>query len=495
MYLALLIVILIIVLGAGSAGASTAYYINKFGSPCHSVNITVYERSHYVGGRSTTVNVYNDPIEPVELGASIFVEVNHNLVSAVREFGLVSKSADEDAPSEPPKSLGVWDGKEFRFIQNEGNYYWWNIAKLMWQYGLAPIRTQRLMKRIVGSFLQMYEEPYFPFRSLSQTAYDLGLTAVTSATGDVFLQQHHISPLFSTDIIQASTRVNYAQNLGEIHGLETMVCMATDGAMAVKGGNWQIFDRMLKTAGANLGLNISVTEVSQSDDGSYVVHATPGMSVKDIRGPLMDQYDSVILATPLQFSNIKLPSSLERLPDEIPYVKLYVSLFASPHRLSPYMFDLSPDSAVPDVVLTTLPGGAVIGDPSQFFSISILRSVKNPFHSPPRSEYLYKIFSPKPVEPSFLSKLLGFSTAALTLTAISKDDISWLYEKSWHSYPYLPPGVTFEDPQLGQNLWYTSGIESFISTMETSSLMGMNVARLIVDDWERRSDAGSEDEL
>lgn len=33
-------------------------------------------------------------------------------------------------------------------------------------------------------------------------------------------------------------------------------------------------------------------------------------------------------------------------------------------------------------------------------------------------------------------------------------------------------------------LWYTSGIEQFISTMETSSLMGMNVAKLAVDAWE-----------
>ena len=34
-------------------------------------------------------------------------------------------------------------------------------------------------------------------------------------------------------------------------------------------------------------------------------------------------------------------------------------------------------------------------------------------------------------------------------------------------------------------MWYTSGIESFISTMETSSLMGMNVARLIADGWKQ----------
>ena len=40
-------------------------------------------------------------------------------------------------------------------------------------------------------------------------------------------------------------------------------------------------------------------------------------------------------------------------------------------------------------------------------------------------------------------------------------------------------------------MWYTSGIESFISTMETSSLMGMNVAKLVVDGWERESERGA----
>lgn len=31
--------------------------------------------------------------------------------------------------------------------------------------------------------------------------------------------------------------------------------------------------------------------------------------------------------------------------------------------------------------------------------------------------------------------------------------------------------------------YYTSGMESFISTMETNALMGMNIAQLIVDDY------------
>ena len=54
----------------------------------------------------------------------------------------------------------------------------------------------------------------------------------------------------------------------------------------------------------------------------------------------------------------------------------------------------------------------------------------------------------------------------------------------WHSYPIEYPRVTFEEIELARNFYYTSGIETFISCMETSALMGMNVARLIVDDFE-----------
>lgn len=65
----------------------------------------------------------------------------------------------------------------------------------------------------------------------------------------------------------------------------------------------------------------------------------------------------------------------------------------------------------------------------------------------------------------------------------SGDAISWYYPHVWKSYPYEYPRVTFEELELARGFYYTSGIESFISTMETSALMGMNVAQLIVDDY------------
>lgn len=65
----------------------------------------------------------------------------------------------------------------------------------------------------------------------------------------------------------------------------------------------------------------------------------------------------------------------------------------------------------------------------------------------------------------------------------ANNEISWYYPYVWKSYPYELPRVTFEEIELARGLYYTSGIESFISTMETSALMGMNVAQLIVDDY------------
>lgn len=455
------------VIGAGSGGASTAYYLNRFKHPCSRVNITVYERSSYVGGRSTTVDVYGDPLEPVELGASIFVELNKNLFSAAREFGLATQGFKPKI-KDLPNTLGVYDGKDWVFMGSESG--WWTTAKILWKYGLAPIRTQQLVKKTIGAFLKMYDEPHFPFKDLSQTVYNVDLTQATAATGEQFLLASGITGQFGTDIVQASTRVNYAQNLDEIHGLESLVCMSTGGAMSIQGGNWQIFDGMLKASEAKLLLNTSVSNVYRQSDGRYAVNA---LSSSYSTGIDLAVYDTVVLAAPLQFAKLSLTPAPINPPPEIPYVNLHVTLFTSPRKLNPQAFNL--DKGVPTTILTTVP--KTNASPPPFYSISTLRSLTNP--TTHQREYLYKIFSPAPIPTSFLHSILT------PLDASSNPPITWIYEKVWQSYPYLPPRITFEDVQLDEEgkVWYTSGIESFISTMETSSLMGMNVARLIADGW------------
>ena len=60
--------------------------------------------------------------------------------------------------------------------------------------------------------------------------------------------------------------------------------------------------------------------------------------------------------------------------------------------------------------------------------------------------------------------------------------ITWYNPHVFQAYPKTAPRVTFPDPIVGSGVYYTSGMEAFISTMETNALMGKNIARLIVEE-------------
>jgi len=363
------------------------------------------------------------------------------------------------------------------------------------------------VKSIVGRFLRLYEEPLFPFHSLSEAAVAVDLINATSSPGDTFLGVNQISERFAREIIQASTRVNYGQNLGLIHGLESMVCMATDGAVSIDGGNWLIFDGALKASQADIRLNTTVTTILRNDDGTVRVTSHPSDNVDSARSSTETEFDEVVIAGPLQYSGISVSPPMEHIPDVIPYVKLHVTLLSSPHRISSHYFGLDGQGArAPETILTTLPEGLDLGSnpkgvgPAEFWSISTLRTVDRLVMKDGKEKleqhYVYKIFSPERPTAEFVAQLLdidysngdGSVTVAegnTTIGDLSKDDISWFHEKLWYPYPLLYPRVTFEETLLAPGIWYTSGIESFISTMETSALMGRNVAALMVRSWQQ----------
>ena len=490
-------------IGAGAGGSFAAYQLRKLADEANiPLEITVYERESYVGGRSTTVNVFDNPAYPIELGASIFVEVNYNLVNASRDLGLTVTSADHIRPRETAESIGIWDGNQFVFTM-KNSYSWWNIGRLFWRYGLAPLRTQNLVKSVVGRFLRLYEEPLFPFSSLTEAAIAADLINATASPGDVFLQANGINSLFAREIIQASTRVNYGQNLQLIHGLESAVCMATDGAVSIEGGNWRIFDGALKASEANIKLNTTATDISRNDDGTVQVSS----KVNTAASSEHELFDEVVIAGPLQYSGISVSPPLEHTPDEIPYVNLHVTLFASPHRISPKYFGLNDSNArAPETILTTLPEGLDLGSSpdgvglTDFWSISTLRTVDHSvagFEEDKQQHYVYKIFSPERPTAEFIAQILGLESEAVgsntTIGDLSTGDISWFHEKLWNPYPLLYPRVTFEETLLAPGVWYTGGIESFISTMETSALMGRNVATLMFQSWQKQADQTDSD--
>ncbi|CUS09717.1 unnamed protein product [Tuber aestivum] len=233
------------IIGAGSAGSSAAHFLRHFHANTANIsriNITIYERNSYIGGRSTTVSAHGNPSYPIELGASTFVPMNENLVNAAKEFDLAVSSISSARPKTVRDSVGVFNGEEMVFVQPyaEGEMgKWWSLARLLYHYGpSAPLRANRLTDETARKFLKMYREPLFPFSSLGEAAGSVGLLEATGMTGEQFLMANGVgNGKFVTELMQSATRVNYGQNLGLIHGLETMVCMAAEGAVSVEGGN------------------------------------------------------------------------------------------------------------------------------------------------------------------------------------------------------------------------------------------------------------------
>lgn len=255
---------------------------------------------------------------------------------------------------------------------------------------------------------------------------------------------------------------------------------------------------MVRHSGASIYLNTSVTSITldKKKDGSskYLISTKEAKSKTDSSEDYGVAFDNVVIASPWQYSGIKAGDGvLQHTIDEIPYMALRVTLFTSPLKLHGEFFGLEPGVKVPSTVYTTLAkddepkeGSKGVGS-AGFYSVSTLKTVVNPKTG--QREYAYKIFSPDVLTPEFLSKLLGTKIPKTFVSEKKEGDeatfepISWYHPAWFHAYPIELPRVTFQDPIVNKGLYYTSGMESFISCMETSALSGKNVARLIADDF------------
>ena len=255
---------------------------------------------------------------------------------------------------------------------------------------------------------------------------------------------------------------------------------------------------MLERSGAEVRLHTPITSITSHHDGGYTLETHSCGSKTRGSGGVSRHFDIVVFAAPFQFSKVKdLQGLINPSIEEIPYKKLHVTLFASPLRFNPTYYGLSREDTPEDVYTTLAPGDNSPPGPdgvgkAMFFSFQIWQTGINPKTS--KEEFIYKIFSDEKVTPDFLSSVFGVQIPPTFVGKPGTDaqgdgPISWYYPHVWDAFPIGSPRTTFQSPVLAEGLYYTSGIESFISTMETSALMGKNIAQLIVDSF----DTGSAD--
>ncbi|KAG1825546.1 Prenylcysteine lyase-domain-containing protein [Suillus subaureus] len=430
----------IAIIGAGAGGSSAAFWISKAKKR--------FGIDYYIGGRSIVVYPYNDTtFAPLELGASIFVDANKNLMRASKEFNLTLTAFEDD-----DSNTGIWDGQNFVLVMESGSYLksWWATLKVLWRYGYtAPTRTKAIVQSVIDRFLGFYTPESPRWDDISVFSERFQWVSMTNQTASDFLEGNGVAPLFARELVEAATRVNYGQNVDKIHALGGAASMAASGASGVVTGNFRIFEQFLENSTANVFLNTNVKEIKRKSGTSlWTVYTSAGSQI----------YQGVILAAPFHQTDIILPSDLAELIPPQPYVNLHVTLLTTrSEHPRPEYFGLTSNAQVPPTILTTYEGARAGG-------VRKVDGAAGDAVTDPESTV--KIFSEDRVTDEWLETVFG--------------NVSWVYRKLWQAYPVLPPTSEFPPVKLDQGFYYVNAFEPFISTMETETLASRNVVDLLL---------------
>lgn len=521
------------IIGAGPSGTSAAYFLKHAQDQLSAssdasiandkLDITIYERETRIGGRTAISFPYDDDSQdPVELGASIFADVNLNIRRAVKNFQL-----ETGAKMGLPGQMGIWDGQQFLFEGDQSS--WWTSAKFFLRYGYSAITTENIVKKQLSYFAGLYDPTFlharkgaddasisgYPWSTIEDLAAAINATSLVQTTGMQFFKERRVSELFIEEMVEAATRVNYAQDTDRIHGFGALVSLAASGATGVKHGNYRIFEEFARRSGARIltGVEGQVTGIVRYDSAvsrrKEQIALGEGenekqqvqwyLGTKSGEGEL---YDAIIVATPWHNADITLLNTRERVKSKA-FVHLHVTLLTtSRERPRPDYFGLGDQDVVPTTILTSSesvrraaagnkkpatppetspPSDKPIEEATSealkkpkldFYSLNYLRSVTPPSSTSSVSarEYVVKIFSPEVITDDHLSHLFG-------------DTISWIKRHTWDSYPYLTPTDRFPRIEVDENLYYCNAMESLVSTMETSTVASKNAVGLLLKSW------------
>jgi len=270
--------------------------------------------------------------------------------------------------------------------------------------------------------------------------------------------------MFTNEIIESAPRVNYAQDVDSIHGLETACSLAANTATSVRGGNWQIFEQFVERSGAQIFLKTEVAGIEWHSDHTWTIVAEAERR----------DYDAVVIAAPYHTSHISLPTDLSSLIPPQPYIHLHVTLLTTTAPTpNPVYFGYKPGYKVPTTILTSLDGVRRGGKAPEFLSLSYLGQVKfakdEPHDGRETGERVVKIFSMERISDDWLA-------------AMFQNQVGWVLRKEWDAYPVLPPTTKFPPIKLDDGLYYVNAFEPFISCMETEILASRNVADLLLQE-------------
>jgi prenylcysteine oxidase/farnesylcysteine lyase len=252
------------------------------------------------------------------------------------------------------------------------------------------------VKKIVDRFVQLYDPTFlhkekeegsnltssgFPWSSIQDLAKSMELDDLAARDAGDYYYSQGVGKLFTEEIIEAATLVNYGQEIYAIHGVGGGVSLAASGAVGVTGGNYRIFEEFLakcENLKLRLGVHGEVTGLARfktvedaieagkltRQEAATRGHLNDGAADKEeVQGTTKwwlgtksgygDLFDAVFVAVPWHSSGITLMNTQAVIP-AYDYVHLHVTILVTTAKQpNPIYFGRGEGDSIPTSILTS----------------------------------------------------------------------------------------------------------------------------------------------
>lgn len=240
-------------------------------------------------------------------------------------------------------------------------------------------------------------------------------------------------------------------------------------------------ERMIRLSYADLQLGTVVTAISPGISRRYKLSLSQVAS-SDTFIDDEAEFDVIIIATPLQSSDIDLSDlSLHNTVLQPPYIETHVTHFSSSSKLSTNLSELPLDTYIYGE--HSLASSKTTDHPSilnvQRSNVCFMRycSLGDECDQCDDDNILYRVHSRQYLEDSEIVWMLGHRMESEK--KLDDYGVAFVHRRAWpHSYPQTGEGRReyVEKIEIAPDLFYLKGAESIMSTMEMSCRMGRNVA-------------------
>ncbi|WP_330633565.1 prenylcysteine lyase family protein [Halocatena halophila] len=430
------------IVGSGIAGCAAADFARQ---QFTNIEIDVFEQQSRIGGRIRETAFASDTFET---GATAFHDESRYMMKYVDRFNLelANPVKPRQKPTNAPMmglSFGIWDGQRF-LAKMSGALR--DRLTILRKYGLSFPRLWWQSRRVFKQFNSLYDvlEAGGSFKSPDEMLARVDLYDTAQQSAMEHLREHAVSQACIHQVLDPISRTLYGQDarMSAVVDLYMFKAIASNSWYSIRERNSLLLDHLLDAASATIHMETKITAID-ANTGSYTLTAAEPPTEY---GP----YDAVIIATPLEKTDIELNGGAPPVSSDREYQSMYINLVNG--VLDPTYFELGAQDDLPDAISTTT-------DVDESFT-SIVTLVREN-----GGTNIYHVTATSIVPNDLFLEVFS-----------SIEDIERF---SWEAYPVYEPPLLWPPFQLDHGIYYTNAMESAISSMETEVMGSRNVVNLL----------------